>query len=246
MKNLCPVEVYTPPVLPTLTEKPSLCPLPKRWLRNAAVVACIGVLGAASLTGCMGVRDYPSDVTAPYVRTQETAPAANYSELDFEVRMNHGGTGVAWYVVHLTEQEMQGIILAQLEDAGLSFGANPPSYAVNDDEENRWRPRIGLDLFDEQRNTAAAFIGWEENNRHFVSWGGDRLARETAERFAELTDMPIGVFYNPDKRMNSRWVDDERVTPTREEAAMHVPALVANLNAQTQAFVELLQREGIL
>jgi len=251
MNHLTPVENYTPPKIPTLANKPPLRELPKRWAKNAAVVACIGMLGASALAGCAsgdflhhgGAPQVPYYVARP---TEQELPALhphaqlNYSDLDINVRVHGGGSGSAFYVVHLTEQEMQGIILAQLEAAGLNFNATPPSYAIND-EENSWSPRLGLDLFDAQRNAAVSFITWEQNNRPFGAHGGSSLARSSARNFAELTDMPVGVFYNPGESVGggiSRFSDTfELIAPTDDEIAMALPILVARLHAQGNNFL---------
>ena len=73
MNKLNPVETYTPPSIPTLANKPALHVLPLRWAKNIAVTACIGVLGATTLAGCVGAINTNGDYTTT---TQATTTAA--------------------------------------------------------------------------------------------------------------------------------------------------------------------------
>jgi hypothetical protein len=151
-------------------------------------------------------------------------------------------------VAHLTEQEAFGIVRAHLEAAGLRFGAAPPEYTVW-----HWQ-EIGIDLFDENKNVAVVNIGWEESNRPFSS-RGERFAESIREGFSEqANDMIAGVFYNPGEELG--WVEGRRNEatgeieylniPTAREIAAQRPALEENLNAQVQAFIEMLRAEGVL
>jgi len=232
MNNLTPVETYTPPKIPTLAEKPSLHVLPLRWAKNIAVTACIGVLGATTLAGCMGVRDYTNDVTTPFVLTQQLAvPASNYSELDFEVRMHGGGSGSAWYVVHLTEQEMHNILREHFAAMGFYFADTPPDYTavgytgfafgwINPES-------FGLDWFDAQRNAGLVL-----SREHF------NVPSNIRQELAEQTDITIGVINNPSVTLANLgrgfgW----GYTPTDETAAAQLPVLVARLQQQASRFM---------
>jgi len=171
---------------------------------------------------------------------------------ELELRVHHGGGGGApTYIVHLTEQEAFGIIQAQLEAAGLRFGATPPNVTVLED----WHfgPSIGLDLYDRQRRVAISFISWETNHQPFFSWGGSRLAEQVSEEFAQhrqLRNTAVGVFYNPGETVGwgeMPWGDEwEAKMPTLEDKQAAIPKLRANLNEQAQAFIAFLQEEGIL
>jgi len=129
--NLTPIESYEAPRIPTLANKPKLAKLPSRWKKNAAVVACVGIVGSMTLAGCA------------------TAPPHNGYWFH-----NGGGPVAPYYVVYLTEQEALGHVRAQLEAAGLNFDAKPPSYSITSG--NR---AIGLDLFDEEKGVAIAVLG---------------------------------------------------------------------------------------
>jgi len=234
MKNLQPVAHYTPPALPTLTEKPPLQSLPKRWARNAAVVACIGVLGATTLAGCMGEPSEQIAETRPPFHMGEHVRQPvqiNYSDLDVEVRLSHGGSGFAFYVVHLTEQEMLNILRAELSAAGLNFNDTPPAYTVEweffDDFPNGMRTlNLRLSWFNAEKNIGIIF-----------GFG----TQDVIDGFAEQHGIIAGIFHNPSR---SFFWDDEfgqylhaLVPPTDEEVAATVPSLVAHLRAQVYNFL---------
>ncbi|MCL2445606.1 MAG: hypothetical protein FWD06_02415 [Oscillospiraceae bacterium] len=247
MKNLQPVTHYTPPLLPMLAEKPSLCELPKRWARNAAVVACIGMLGATTLAGCMGAHNYADDTTTTTQYATEALPPyqtrepvhVNYSDLDIEVRLSHGGSGFAFYVVHLTEQEMHNILRAELSAAGLNFNDASPAYTVEwefDDFPNGMRTlNLRLSWFNAEKNIGIIF-----------GFG----TQDVIDGFAEQHGIIAGIFHNPSSSFF--WNDElgrylhALVPPTDEEVAATVPRLVAHLRAQVDDFITHLQSEGIL
>jgi len=121
--NLCvsPIKNYIPPNLPTLAKArsiPSLKALPLRWKKNAAVMACLG-LGLAStltLTGCRLHHFGGAGGDAPFYIAQPTetdAPNARY---------HYGGAAEApFYVAYPTEQEVIDQIYARLEEAALDI-----------------------------------------------------------------------------------------------------------------------------
>ena len=172
LTNLNPIETYQPPKIPTFADTASsadksalLKRLPSRWARNAAVIACAGILGVSVLSGC----GLPNN--------------------RFDSLLHHGGGGSnPTYIVHLTEQEALTIIQTQLEAAGLSFGATPPKYTVDVNQRVFGIPRIvELGLFDSERNVAVANIhGW--------CWGDGGFVEQAVADFAEQTDITIGVF----------------------------------------------------
>jgi hypothetical protein len=226
--------------------------VPKRWKNHAAVMVCVGFAGVFSLTGC-GLRGYVGSespggegVGVPYAITE-----VQQDELVY--RIHHGGSGSAVYVAHLTEQEAFGIIRAQLEEAGLRFGAAPPAFTVPPDES---APRMGegfvwLDLFDEDKNVAVARLGWEQSHQPF-SWGGQMFAEYIRQEFDKQTsDITFGVFLNPGAFMWPAWDwSGEQVLdvapPTADEVAAKRPELEANIAAQVEEFVLILREAGIL
>ena len=165
-----PVKTYKSPNIPipgdnnpTLLKK-----LPSRWQKNTKVMACIGLVGALVLSGCV---------------PQPLPPAL------------HGGGSPSppMYIVYLTEQEALGIIRARLEEAGLDFTATFPGYTIdwNGDE-------IGLDLFDEQRNVAITYLNREEHHQAFTFQGRRNYADQIEKAFTEqISDIIVGIFYNP-------------------------------------------------
>jgi len=256
MMNIQPAEHYIPPALPTLAEKLSLCELPKRWARNAAVVACIGVLGASTLAGCFGGNVSHDNETEPHytattylestTRANHATTYRGYSDFDVNVRLSGGGGGSAWYVVFLTEQEIQGLLRTQLEAAGLRFTQTPPSYSV--EVETGWgfghrMEHIGLDWFDTGNNVGVLLLRTQ---------GLNNLPQRVTNSFAQEHNLTVGVFEYPQARFENRDWDFENpwnsplIPPTDEEVAAAVPKLVASINEQAQAFIAHLQNEGIL
>jgi len=254
MNKLTPVETYSPPSIPTLANKPPLRQLPKRWAKNAAVVACIGMLGASTLLGTHAANSPEPTTRYTQTATRVLSASTRYSDLDINVRMHSGGSGSAFYVVHLTEQEMRNIVQAELEAAGLR--PVPARFArLNvlqtlqrnawiDDPDYRSRP-VGIDLFDVRRRVGISIISWEHNNRPFFSWGDDYLARRYAEQFARhpaLTLTTVGVFYNPGVATGSGgWTSDWEwtplVPPTEKQLTAAMPVLVAQVQLQVQNFL---------
>jgi len=124
---------------------------------------------------------------------------------ELNLRLHTGGSGSGpFYVVHLTEQEAQSIIRAQLESAGLRFNDTPPSLTPSPDPVHPYdrfgidAEQLGLNLFDEERGVAVAHISWDNNNIQFFSHGGSHTAELIAEEFAQLIDdISVGVFFNP-------------------------------------------------
>jgi len=232
-EKLCitPAQSYAVPKIPTLkdakTNPAMLKRLPSRWKRNAAVVACVGVMGMTALTGCANVFSRFDDNG---VRT------VTRSGMELNIITHHGGAvGSPFYVISLTEQEAFGIIRQQLEIAGLNFGAIPPEYTVNVWE---WVD-VGLDLFDEEKNVAVANVSWADSHIRFAP-SGSWFAEEASEEFAQKTgDIVVGVFYNPGEDIG--WS-----RPSAREQREAIPLLKENLTEQVQAFIALLQEQGIL
>jgi len=215
--SLSPVENYTPPALPMLADRPELKKLPARWKRNAAVVACAGIMGAALLSGC----------------TNNTTSWRCDGCCDWP---HYGGAGaMPMYVVHLTEQESLGVLRTQLETAGLNLSADVPDYSVVIDTHT-----VGLDLFDAERNTGIALIGDEVSN-----WQRSEFAQQAAQEFARQTDMPIAVFYSPSEWIDAYcWNEDAPVNEAESQQAR--VNIEERLTTQVQEFIEFLQAEGIL
>ena len=130
MKNehfeLSPMEEYNTPAYPTRMENSAttLKKLPVRWVKNAAVVACLGALSISTLTGCIirdrdilhggGAGGAPIYVAYP---TEENVIAPDPIDL-------HGGgeAGAPYYVAYPTEQEM-GNNRQNAEQCDCSSGA---------------------------------------------------------------------------------------------------------------------------
>jgi len=194
------------------------------------------------------------DPIPPDVLQAQLDTAINAAELNYRTHFGGGGSG-PFYVVHITEQEALGIIRANLEMVGFQFNYIPPDSTV----EMHWQTDFGIDLFDEAKGVGISHISWEMNNQPFFSHGGNRLANSVTEAFAQQdNDFSVGVFFNPSTNVSAgqRWWDwearrgEEFEPPTEEEIAQtqeEVKAtLIAQLNDQVQAFIRLLESEGIL
>ncbi|MCL2563709.1 MAG: hypothetical protein FWE08_06710 [Oscillospiraceae bacterium] len=267
--HLSPVTSYTPPHYPTCAEtnnNPALLKrLPSGWRRNTAVLACIGLLGVSALSGCFGAQEVYNGEYTPYngngteyaaspipeptsEPTPESTPYIGLTDFDISVRIHHGGDGASpLYVAYLTEQEALNIVRMRLESAGLNFGATPPEYVANIFD--GWR-EIPLDLYDEERGVAVAFLdddrGWDNNE-----W----FAEQVTKIFAEQTDIPIGVFYNPfeilgeSSRPNFWFSEDGEEWENAisdEDAAEAGPILARRLDQQILEFLMFLQGQRIL
>jgi len=244
------MEKYEAPKIPSLGEINSnsepLKKLPSRWKKSAAIITGIGILGVSALSGCYspnGGRDNNCDEFHRIVGNFNS-----HVELDLMLRLHHGGSGSAAYVVHLTEQEALGIIRMQLEAAGLNFMHQPPSYTT---QGSGWGAVIGLNLFDCERGVAISHISWEDSTQRFHETE-HRFARSVAQGFAAQTDLAVGVFYNPGAFPGWEWDDydwmpvrppDDEVEATKAEMR---PILEARLSAQVEEFIAYLRDKGIL
>ena len=160
---------------------------------------------------------------------------ASYSDFGLESSIHQGGSGMPFYVVHLTEQESLNIIRSLLEAAGLDFSTDPPDYTF---------AGIEIDLFDKERGVAfAQTIGPSE-------WA--------TNGFAELTDIPVMVFEIPREARvamtNPTWwqywgdlFDDQQQPelPPTDKAATRAE-FEARLTTQAQEFITYLQSVGII
>ena len=244
------VEIYNAPEILTLSgnSQPLLKKLPKRWQKNAKVIACFGVIGTLTLSG--GIHPFSQNSTTNLINAQ--ASYSGYDESDLVIRLHSGGAGSSFYVVHLTEQEALGIIRARLEAAGLDFSATPPNYTIGDESPFGWWDNIGLDLFDEQKGVAIAKLSWEESNRPFSSRGRGFAALVEEEFAAQTDDFITAAFYNPDKFLGSAWrFDDDEIVrvepPTIAELEEETrPLLEGELITQADLFIGFLRSVGVL
>ena len=264
--SISPVKNYNAPKIPTIEDtrkkNPSLLKkLPLRWQKNAAVIACMGFVGTVTLSGCVFSHLFegrtgdngtaPVYVTNPQIRQEALEDALAAAELNLRTHWGGGGWG-PFYVVHITEQEAFAIVRAKLEAEGLNFSADTPEYVVE-----TWFRDFGIDLYDEEKGVAIAQLTWDDNNQPFFSHGGNHLAEEITERFAEQTDIHVGVFFNPGQYLGMAeawwgWEDDHREgydeyqPPTAEMKEEAKEALLENLTGQVQKFIDFLRSEGVI
>ena len=245
-----PVKDYSPPNLPTLEEARDSqmpMPLPSRWRKGVAVLACIGVMGALAVYGGVGSRhSEPMIYYCPINQPEEYALARINARLEaarMRIGVHHGGAvGVPIYVAHITEQEVLAFIRARLELAGLNFDAEPPSYRFTN-----WGNEIGITLFDEERRIAIAYINWVDTEQHFMPRGRFFAERVAEELTRQSRNAAIRVFYNPGEEIYSprgrrNSISRATMSKKRDEAR---PVLIQRLNAQIDAFLASLWDENI-
>jgi hypothetical protein len=254
MINPRPVKTYTAPKLPTLQDvredSALLKQMPLRWRKCTAVIACAGVMGTSILMNSFikAIDLVPASSTP--VASEEIPEAVDVRQNPFtqdglSLRFHSGGTGMAFYVVHFTEQEALGILQTLLEEAGLRFGAQPPDYSAdyswNDD-------LISPALFDEDKNAAIAFLKHiDDPFREFTMH-----AQIVKESFEELnSEINFGVFYTHVQRVTyfRYFVGGNHSTPSRESVSEVFEELwqplYDNLLKQVNDFVAVLQKAGV-
>jgi hypothetical protein len=250
-----PLETYKPPSVPTLAESRKnpdfLKKLPLRWRKSAAVLAAAGLLGTFMLAGA-GCAEQVTRNPAGSGTEAEIFTPTPYTQDDLLFRMHTGGSGGVYYVVYFTEQEMLGIIRAQLEMAGLRFGGEPPDYRVG------WDEQIGIDLYDDALGVAVTRLDYSESNPGFGSTGMSSAVRYAQDFSQQNKDITFGVFFtsggattlNP---YNYRIDDDDwwnfedpPEDEVEEAKAFARPMLEENLNWQIEEFIKLLTEKGII
>ena len=263
-----PVTNYQAPNIPTLDElsgQPDLLKqMPNRWKKNAAVLACVGLIAPLTLSGC-GILGQPSSDSSyvPYSNNYTNGNDYNnyisnlqyipFSYNDLKVRLHGGGAGFASYVVYLTEQEALNFIRYQLERAGLRFVDEPPDITatVGFDGSSQY---VGLDLFDGNHGVGVTFLDRWDSCIPFMG-SGQHIADIVAERFSEETDdVLVGVFYTFLASAGIGGIcccdGDEWGEPSdraiRNAKLAARPRIEENLMEQAEQFIELLKREGIL
>jgi hypothetical protein len=270
-----PVKKYAAPKYPTreaAADTPKLLhKLPKRWEKNAAVIAAVGMLGAMSLNSC-GIGETKAGYNPGSESYLNVAPVFIHGE----------GTGSMGCVmiapsVFLSEEEALAIIKNEAKIAGLNFTDEVPEYnATNnkpkDTSQYSWlNPKyvlgegyVRLDLYDKQTGVAAAFISMGEAaviydgmESSVTGYGPRELAELSAEDFARQNgDIAVGVFYDPGKNWEDErqqqileeynnsekeW-DEKRAQYENDTKAI----IEEDLRAQIRDFIEWLQGQGVI
>jgi len=271
--TLAPMEKYQAPDLPTLTEpKPELLKkIPSRWKSKALIATTAGFLGVGILTGCenLNVVDYEEQAAVP----QEIQSWSGW-RFHQGCNVHHGGAGGGpIYIVQLTEQEALGIIHAQLEEAGIGFNDEAPSYSVSimhDDFGNFETVYIddipvpmpdtlqtSVRLFNEENKMAISIITPQHLQENFSIRGGrgpvhvTGFAEEIMSGFNQnFPHISMNLFCNPGYGIYN-WdvlfsddVDGELVTEEEMEVARQW--IVDSLIHQTQGFIQQLREDGII
>jgi len=262
--ELCigPIENYVTPEFPTFENDNSalLKKLPFRWQKCAKALAGLGFIGALALSGCGSGRNaasardiFPYGIVHNLSYTQGSY--RGYSEDNMLIRLHTGGMGSSFYMVHLTEQEVFGIIRARLEAAGLNFDALPPPGVVLADMYegeyfyypalfvSRRADSLDFDLFDEERNVAIKHISWIGTGRSFGQT--EQQIASMVERILtkHASDINIGTFYSTGRVVSGI---SSRSSVSYQRIAASRPILVRQLINQADIFIAQLQSEGIL
>ena len=245
-KNLTPCERYAAPELPKADEKNTvlLKKLPSRWQKNAKVVAAIGLASAIIFSGCAGFSDIGTQNNEQ--RYNEAFRVSN-SRSDIEVRLHFGGSGTAFYVAHITEQEATQMILALLETAGLDLSTRLPDFRAL----AGFTPAFELDLFDESKNVGIVFV--DNLCRHSSFRGRTDVIKEEFARVDE--DMTVGIFSHMNTHSlgnaresfgedRSEWPDTFTLS-NREKREVRL-AIDERITREVQEFVEELRTIGVL
>ena len=262
LSDLCPMENYTPPSLPTLAEgKPKqLAKLPVRWQKNAAVIACAGIMGFSFLTGCVpqNTSNTPATGIAPTL-THMLSDFSNY-EYALDIRAHFGGSGAGpVYVAHLTEQEVIGIVRTQMRNVGVYMETAPPySVEVPSDpnslmyDHEHITHTVALNLFDADKRIGLAFNSTpSEQGWHNFAWVDESAVSPTFMAQHNILADLIRPHGHTVLDTWGWWNDSDEDSPptfdglTDEEEQEVRKILHAQLGRQLQAFVNRLHADGI-
>jgi len=269
-----PVKEYAAPKLPTIEDtrdNPGLLKkLPSRWNKNATVLACIGFLGAITLTGCSlhlggaGAGGEPFYVPRP-------------TEQDISsYRMHHGGTAIdPFYIDEIPVAEVLDDIHAQLErmqTAELELrvhhggAGSGPFYVVHFTEQealnlirlqleiaglnfNATPPEYTVDTW-ATPNIALDLFDEERNIAITnISWrDSNQPFMETGHRFANMISEEFAQQTN-DISVGVFYNPGHTIhefEPTKELKDEARTVLIEGITTQVQEFITWLQAEGIL
>ena len=263
---LSPMENYSAPAYPTRVEKPSatINKLPKRWVKNAAVIACVGALNLSMLMGCATPSIYQTNERNPPrrcadgthgVNMENISHIENECEFGLIISGHWGGSGSGpFYVAHLTEHEAMQIIRNRLCEAGICFDANVPNYIVSakSPKTQYIEATAELSLFDERTRQGIIFPGFRWDRAFCWYFNPPSLSFEEAralvkQGFANQFDVSasiISVWSESIGNYDDNWED--RPTFTTEERRAARRTLEDRLLAQVDAFIEQLREDGIL
>ena len=240
--QIIPVKNYKVPMIPTLSDNNSdlLKKMPKRWRKNAKVLASWGLVGMLALSGCSITNNSHNTNERQIIEWQREVEGRwsnewqrnaewrqnnlehnlgdtqhyyhRYRELDINMyRLQPGGAGGGGYFIHLTEHEALGIVRTRLEAAGLVF--------FNSRVQGR------VTLTDEEKGVAIAF--------------DERLPRMDDAVLKMENNIVVGTFFsNTIPLGHSRPSDNEL-----EEESL---SLANRLTNQADILVAHLQYEGVL
>jgi len=218
--SLSPLKKYAAPKYPNYLQTHSnpdlLKKLPSRWQRNAKVLACIGLTGTLSLTGCH-----------EFLFGNSTCSNCGFPHLG-------GSGGSPIYIVYLTEQEARSVMREKWESLGFDFSSAPPDYTVN----VNGLLDVGIDYFNEEKNVGLSLVSRYESGWGWCYANGNKYSAETAQQEFERLDnnIDVGVMYNPKKNIGLN-------EPGAEERETAQKNLKAQLEGQVREFIERVQAQ---
>jgi len=248
---ITPAKGYTAPGLPTLegmkTDPAPLMKLPMRWKKNAAAVACIGLVGVTTLTGCFPIAMLlhgggagGAPIYTPRPTEQDVPGWLDVARIEY--RSGPAAWNIAPLVAHIAEPDIFHFLQVYMESEGLIFSSAPPDYAVVRSYVEFGRTetlRIGIDLFDEEKNVAIVHIGWGRSMFLREQLGYRFIGIIKEELMAQADHLNLFVFVNPGTGI---WGTDHSVEERNSMRAL----FIQNINAQLEDFVAELRNEGIL
>ena len=219
LSGIKPLKTYSTPKYPDYSQAGDnpdmLKKLPSRWRKNAKVLACIGLTGTLSLSGCF-----------PFFLGDSTCSNCGFPHLG-------GSGGSPIYVVYLTEQEARTVMREKWESMGFDFNSTPPDYTVNISEEQD----IGIDYYNEEKKAGLSLVSMYESGKHWCYGDNVYTAQMAAKEFEELyKDVDVGVLYNPKKNIGMS-------EPNAKQKQAAQEALKAQLESQVREFIELFQAQ---
>ena len=158
--DFSPMQEYSTPAYPTRGMNPlaKSKKLPARWMKNAAIVACIGAMSLSTLVGCTNGTQSPVayDNGVEYSQNYDSHNS-NERYIDIEVHMHRGGfAGNPIYVAYLTEQEALGIIRDRLFQLNSNFDSPLPDYEATFEALEEFPTT--LSFFDEYSRQGIVFV----------------------------------------------------------------------------------------
>jgi len=263
--TVSPIEDYKQPAYPSRAESSSdmLKKLPKRWMKNIAVVTCVGALNLSMAMGCTTMDDLLSNfcdndsqqatiiVSGEYEeyrghnKTGENCECAFCLENDdfaIEIQKSWGGSGAGpFYVAYLTEQEALCIVRNQLIMNGFEFNIPESDFTAVYKKSGR-DYTVDIALIDDQNKFGIVF----PDPNYGDSMHGpspDDIRKGLTREFKKRHKLSVSFIYNPGIKLDDlAWEDLEIESLDMEDYQEIVPDLKIKLIDQIEIFISELRR----